>query len=125
MQKHDGTKKYTCTYTNNGCTKKFYQKYALDEHVKMSHSSVAVEPTIKCSFPECTSAFHKKDAYRIHIARTHVKDRVKEWIVKKEDSKLYSCELCKAEYKSYPAVLYHVMDHAKQDLTLKAYLVGI
>ena len=127
LQRHEGTKNYSCTYANKGCTKKFYQKYALDEHVKMSHSSVPVEPTIKCSFPDCTSAFHKKDAYRIHIARTHLKDRIKDWIVKNDDSTVaaYSCDVCKVEYKSYPAILYHVMDHAKEDAALKEKLRGI
>lgn len=93
----------------------------------MNHSDIPVKPTIKCAFGDCTAAFHKKDAYRIHIARSHIKEMLKPWIIKKDDSKIHSCDVCKAEYNSYPAILYHVMDHAKEttDLALRAKLLSI
>ena len=34
LQRHEGTLSYECT----SCDKKFFQKYALDNHVKLEHS---------------------------------------------------------------------------------------
>ena len=122
LQKHEGTMKYACTHS--GCTKKFYQKYALDDHVKLSHSTKAVEPSIKCPWTECPEKFHKKEHCRVHIARNHLKEYLAPLIIKKDDSKIHSCGSCKKDYNSYPAILYHIMDHAKEttDPVLKAKL---
>jgi len=42
-------------------------------------------------------------------------------IEKKKDSTLLTCLTCKKECKSFPSILYHVMDHLKQttDLLLR------
>jgi uncharacterized Zn-finger protein len=108
LQRHEGKMAYDC----KDCQKKFYQKYALDDHIKMHHSEK--EPSIKCPFENCTEAFHKKEYCRVHMARTHLKEFLEPWINKMADSKLFSCGYCKKECKSYPAILYHVMDHAKE-----------
>ena len=112
-------------YECKDCTKKFYQKYALDNHIKVEHSEK--EPAIKCPFDNCTERFHKKEYCRVHIARNHIREFLEPWIVKQKDSKLYTCGSCKKECKSYPAILYHVMDHAKEttDTTLKTKLAII
>ena len=123
MQRHEGTMSYACS--SKGCGKKFYQKYALDEHVKLHHSSKPVEPSIKCPWAECKHAFHKKEHCRVHIARNHLKEFLAPWIQKKEGSKVHTCGNCKKEYNSYPAILYHVMEHAKDDITMKDKLASI
>ena len=122
LQRHEGTMPYACSMKD--CTKKFYQKYALDEHVKLHHSSKPVEASIKCPWSDCTNTFHKKEHCRVHIARNHLKDYLAPLIEKKKGSKIHTCTTCKKDYNSYPAILYHVMDHAKEatDLTLKAKL---
>jgi hypothetical protein len=121
LQRHEGTLAYEC----KDCDQKFFQKYALDNHIKITHKKA--EPTIKCAFDGCTEAFHKKEYYRVHIARNHLKDTLEPWILKKDDSKLYTCGCCKKECKSYPAILYHVMDHAKETASswLKSKLAAI
>ncbi len=122
LQKHEGTMKYACTHT--GCTKKFYQKYALDDHVKLNHSTKPIEPSISCPWTDCKDKFHKKEHCRLHIARNHLKEYLAPLIIKKEDSKVHTCGSCKKDYNSYPAILYHIMDHAKEttDPILKAKL---
>lgn len=108
LQRHEGTLSYEC----KDCDQKFFQKYGLDNHIKLVHAKK--EPTLKCPFPSCNEIFHKKEYCRVHIARNHVTDLIKPWILKKEDSKIYTCDCCKKECKSYPSILYHVMDHAKE-----------
>lgn len=108
LQRHEGTLSYECT----SCDKKFFQKYALDNHVKLEHSKA--EPSIKCPFDNCKEAFHKKEYCRVHIARNHLKEMIDPWILKGDSSKEYTCNCCKKTFKSYPAILYHTMDHAKQ-----------
>lgn len=120
LQRHEGVMPYACSMKD--CTKKFYQKYALDEHVKLHHSSKPVEPSIKCPWSECTNTFHKKEHCRVHIARNHLKEYLAPLIIKKKDSKVHTCTQCKKDYNSYPAILYHVMEHAKNDLALKTKL---
>lgn len=122
LQRHEGAMNYACTHT--GCTKKFYQKYALDDHMKISHSTNPVEPGIQCPWSDCTEKFHKKEHCRVHIARNHLKEYLAPLIQKKEDSKIHTCGSCKKDYNSYPAILYHIMDHAKEttDPVLKAKL---
>jgi KRAB domain-containing zinc finger protein len=116
MKKHEGKLTYEC----KSCDKKFYQKYALDDHTKLNHST---EPLleIKCPFDTCKQTFIKKEHCRIHIARNHVKKDLEPLIEKKKDSKIHTCVPCKKDFNSYPAILYHAMDHMKQttDLVLK------
>jgi len=121
MQRHEGTMSYEC----KDCDMKFFQKYTLDTHIKMVHTKK--EPEIKCPFADCNERFHKKEYCRVHIARNHIRNMLEPWIVKAEGSKIYSCDCCKKECKSYPAILYHVMDHAKQtnDPVLKARLAVV
>jgi KRAB domain-containing zinc finger protein len=122
LQKHEGTMSYGCTQ----CDKKFYQKYALENHVKMTHLP-ATEPPIKCPFDDCKDSFHKKDHCRVHIARNHLRELISPWIEKKADSKIHTCGRCKKDCNSYASILYHVMDHAKDttDPVLKARLTLI
>lgn len=101
------------------CEKRFYQKYALDDHIKLRHSTKPVEASIQCPFDKCTEKFHKKEHCRVHIARNHLREYLNPWIQKKTDSKIHTCGSCKNEYNSYPAILYHVMEHAKHDISLK------
>jgi hypothetical protein len=107
LQRHEGTLSYEC----KDCDQKFFQKYALDNHIKLVHAKK--EATLKCPFAACTEVFHKKEYLRVHIARNHISETIKPWIIKKDDSKIYTCGCCKKECKSYPSILYHVMDHAK------------
>lgn len=109
MKKHEGKMEYEC----KDCDKKFYQKYALDEHIKLNHSK---EPLveIKCPFDDCSLTFVKKEHCRIHIARNHLK-KVLEPLIEKKDSKVHCCIPCKRDFNSYPAILYHSMDHIKND----------
>ena len=125
LQRHEEVPPYPCT--KQGCTRKFYQNYALSNHMRLEHSTKPVEPTIKCPWTDCTLGFHKKEQCRIHIARSHLKELLAPLILKKEGSKVHTCDKCKKEYNSYPAILYHVMDHAKQttDLALKAKLAVV
>ena len=122
LQRHEETPPYPCT--KEGCTKKFYQNYALTNHVRLEHSTVPLQPAIKCPWPDCAKGFHKKEQCRVHIARAHLKSQLDPLILTKEGSSLHTCATCKKEYKSYPAILYHVMDHVKQttDPVLKARL---
>jgi KRAB domain-containing zinc finger protein len=108
MKKHEGKQSYEC----KSCDKKFYQKYSLDEHVKLTHSK---EPLveIKCPFDNCSQTFLKKEHCRIHIARNHIKKNLDPLIEKKADSKIHTCIPCKRDFNSYPAILYHAMDHMK------------
>jgi KRAB domain-containing zinc finger protein len=114
MKKHEGKQSYEC----KSCDKKFYQKYALDDHIKLNHSK---EPLveIKCPFDDCSQSFVKKEHCRIHIARNHVKKELEPLIEKKNDSKIHTCLTCEKNYNSYPAILYHAMDHLKEDSLLK------
>ena len=108
LQRHEGTLSYECST----CDKKFFQKYTLDMHIKLEHTDK--KPSIQCPFDGCNEAFHKKEYCRVHIARNHLKETIDPWILKKEDSKIYTCGCCKKTFKSYPAILYHSMDHAKE-----------
>ncbi|NDB83901.1 MAG: hypothetical protein EB127_14435 [Alphaproteobacteria bacterium] len=110
MKKHEGKQSYAC----KSCTKKFYQKYALDDHVKLNHSTTPIVE-IKCPFTGCELSFIKKEHCRIHIARNHVKKNLEPLIEKKKDSKIHCCIPCKKDFNSYPAILYHAMDHMKND----------
>ena len=96
---------------------KFYQKYALDDHTKLNHSK---EPLIqiKCPFDNCEDTFIKKEHCRIHIARNHVKKEI-EPLIEKKSSKVHRCIPCNKEFNSYPAILYHAMDHIKIEETFK------
>ena len=124
LQRHEDSP-YPCT--KDGCTKKFYQNYALTTHMRLQHSAKPLEPGIKCPWTDCAFSFYKKEQCRIHIARSHLKDYLAPLILKADNSNLHTCGTCKKEYKSYPAIMYHVMDHAKQttDLALKAKLTCI
>jgi len=121
LQRHEGTLSYEC----KDCDQKFFQKYGLDNHIKLVHAKK--EPILKCTFPSCTETFHKKEYLRVHIARNHVSEIIKPWILKKDDSKVYTCGCCKKQCKSYPSILYHVMDHAKElnDVNMKQRLAVI
>jgi len=123
LQKHEGKMANACPH----CDKRFYQKYALDDHVKLRHSVKIVEPGIQCPFSPCAEKFHKKEHCRVHIARNHLREFLNPWIEKKADSKTHTCGSCKHDYNSYPAILYHVMEHAKEtaDPILKAKLAII
>ena len=110
MKKHEGKQSYAC----KSCDKKFYQKYALDDHVKLNHSTTPIVE-IKCPFTDCELSFIKKEHCRIHIARNHVKKSLETLIEKKKDSKVHCCVPCKRDFNSYPAILYHTMDHMKND----------
>ena len=123
LQKHEGKMPHACSH----CEKRFYQKYALDDHIKLRHSTKPVEANIKCPFDNCSEKFHKKEHARVHIARNHLRDYLNPWIQKKKDSKIHTCGNCNTDFNSYPAILYHVMDHAKAttDPILKARLAII
>lgn len=123
LQKHEGKMPHACSH----CEKRFYQKYALDDHIKLRHSTKPVEANIKCPFDNCSEKFHKKEHARVHIARNHLRDYLNPWIQKKKDSKIHTCGNCNTDFNSYPAILYHVMDHAKAttDPILKAKLAII
>jgi len=110
MKKHEGKQSYAC----KSCDKKFYQKYALDDHVKLNHSTTPIVE-IKCPFTDCELSFIKKEHCRIHIARNHLKKSLDPLIEKKKDSKVHCCVPCKRDFNSYPAILYHTMDHMKND----------
>jgi len=110
LQKHEGKMPHSCTH----CQKRFYQKYALDDHIKLRHSTSPSKSSIKCTFDGCISTFHKKEHCRIHIARNHLKTNVDQLIKKNKESKIHTCDNCKKEFNSYPAILYHVMDHMKE-----------
>jgi len=110
MKKHEGKQSYAC----KSCDKKFYQKYALDDHVKLNHSTTPIVE-IKCPFTDCELSFIKKEHCRIHIARNHLKKNLEPLIEKKKDSKVHCCVACKRDFNSYPAILYHTMDHMKND----------
>lgn len=114
IKKHEGKLSHECKL----CDKKFYQKYALDDHVKLTHSTESLVE-IKCPFDNCLQSFIKKEYCRIHIARNHVKKELEPFIEKKKDSKIHTCLTCKKDYNSYPAILYHAMDHLKEDILLK------
>ena len=114
MKKHEGKQSYAC----KSCDKKFYQKYALDDHVKLSHSKDPIVE-IKCPFKDCDLSFVKKEHCRIHIARNHLKKALEPLIEKKKDSKVHCCVPCKKDFNSYPAILYHAMDHMKDDILYK------
>jgi KRAB domain-containing zinc finger protein len=114
MKKHEGNRSYEC----ESCDKKFYQKYALDDHIKLHHSTEPLKE-IKCPFDNCIQTFIKKEHCRIHIARNHLKSDIEKFIEKKKDSKIHACLVCKREFNSYPAILYHAMDHMKDDTMLK------
>ena len=122
MKKHEGKQSYEC----KSCDKKFYQKYALDDHVKLNHSTDPIE-TIKCPFDNCNSTFIKKEHCRIHIARNHIKNEISKLIEKHADSNKHTCLSCQKEFNSYPAILYHAMDHMKraENLNLANKLVNI
>ena len=122
LQKHEGTMPHACST----CDKRFYQKYALDDHIKQRHSTKPITK-IKCPFDACTQSFQKKEHCRVHIARNHLKERVDSLIQKKKESKVHTCITCKKDFNSYPAILYHVMDHTKDttDPILKAKLAVI
>ena len=118
LKKHEGTMPHACPH----CEKRFYQKYALDDHVKLRHvTKPATDSSVKCPFDGCTESFTKKEYCRLHIARNHVRPQVDALIEKKKDSTLLTCLTCKKECKSFPSILYHVMDHLKQttDLLLR------
>lgn len=121
MQKHEGSRPHKCSH----CDMTFIQKYALDTHTKIQHSDKV--PEMKCPFENCDHTVHKKEYLRVHIARNHISETLKPWIVKSENAGSYSCDCCKKVCKSYPSILYHVMDHAKQttDPILKARLAII
>jgi uncharacterized Zn-finger protein len=114
MKKHEGALTYEC----KSCDKKFYQKYSLDEHTRLNHSSGPISE-IQCPFEGCNLAFVKKEYCRIHIARNHVKKTLEPFIEKKKDSKVHCCIPCKKDFNSYPAILYHAMDHIKEDSEFK------
>ena len=114
MKKHEGKMTHEC----KSCTKKFYQKYTLDEHIKLNHSTAPITE-IKCPFADCELSFIKKEYCRIHIARNHVQKLLEPLIEKKKDSKIHSCVQCKKDFNSYPAILYHTMDHLKTNDSLK------
>jgi hypothetical protein len=114
MKKHEGKPSYEC----KSCDKKFYQKYALDDHIKLNHSKEPVAE-IKCPFDDCDITFIKKEHCRIHIARNHLKKSIEPLIEKKADSKIHTCIPCKREFNSYPAILYHAMDHMKANADFK------
>jgi len=118
MQKHEGSRPYKCP----DCDMTFVQKYPLEMHKKIAHSKE--EPTLKCPFEGCDHTVFKKEYLRVHIARNHLTDTLKPWIIKSEDSTQYTCDCCKKVCKSYAAILYHLMDHAKQttDAALRAKL---
>ena len=123
LQKHEGKMPHACAH----CDKRFYQKYALDDHIKLRHSKNPVEASVQCPFANCTQQFTKKEHCRVHIARNHIYSTLSPWIQKKKDSKVHTCTNCSRDFNSYPAILYHVMDHAKDttDPVLKAQLVNI
>jgi KRAB domain-containing zinc finger protein len=114
MKKHEGKQTYEC----KTCDKKFYQKYALDDHTKLNHSKDPISE-IECPFEGCMDSFIKKEHCRIHIARNHVKKSLEPLIEKKADSKIHTCIPCKRDFNSYPAILYHAMDHVKEEHSLK------
>lgn len=120
MKKHEGKQTYEC----KSCDKKFYQKYALDDHTKLNHSTEPLSE-IKCPFDKCQQSFIKKEHCRIHIARNHLTKMIAPLIEKKLDSKIHTCLPCKKDFNSYPAILYHAMDHMKDDVTLKDKLLII
>ena len=117
LKKHEGTMPHACSY----CEKRFYQKYALEDHIKLRHVVKTADSGIKCPFDGCTHTFQKKGECRVHIARNHIKTMIDGWIHKPKDSAHYNCTVCKKECNSYTSILYHVMDHAKQttDLVLQ------
>ena len=123
LQKHEGKMSHTC----GECKKQFYQKYALNNHMKLHHSTDPKNEGMKCPFNNCESKFQKKEHCRVHIARNHVRETIEKWIDKKEGSKIHTCNQCKNDFNSYPAILYHVMEHAKEttDITLKRILAVI
>lgn len=102
LQKHNSKMPHVCTY----CDKRFYQIYALEDHLKLRHSKKII-----CSFTDCRKSFNKKDQYRIHMARYHYKKEVDSLIEIQNESNNYKCISCKKDYVSYAAILYHVMDH--------------
>jgi len=118
MQKHEGSRRYKCST----CNMTFTQKYTLDTHFKIQHSKKALN--IKCPFENCDHSVFKKEYMRAHIARNHISETLKPWIIKSENIDTYTCHCCKKICKSYPSILYHVIDHAKEttDPILKARL---
>jgi DNA-directed RNA polymerase subunit RPC12/RpoP len=120
MKKHEGMQSYSC----KECPKKFYQKYALDDHVKLHHSTEPVLE-ISCPFDGCELTFVKKEYCRIHIARNHLNKSLEPLIEKKKDSKIHKCIPCSRDFNSYPAILYHTMDHMKENPIYKQQLLVI
>lgn len=109
MKKHDGCMPHACQH----CHKRFYQKYALDDHLKTRHADKPeAVANLACPFPGCSEKYHKKLHLRVHIARNHIREMVDKWITKKSEGG-YSCSYCNSDHKSHPGILYHVFDHAK------------
>ena len=90
LQKHEGIMSHTCEH----CNKQFYQKYELNNHMKLQHSIGIKNEGMKCPFENCDTRFQKKEYCRVHIARNHIRDIIDKWIVKNDKSKQYSCNQC-------------------------------
>ena len=62
--KWHGPRKYQCSF--KGCTKKYYNKVAVDYHFKNDHEE---SKNIKC--PECASVFPNEAKLKRHMSRSH------------------------------------------------------
>lgn len=121
LKKHEGTKSHTCSH----CDKAFFQKTALDEHIRIQHMNS--EPCLACPFGDCNKKFQTKGHLRVHVARNHIRDVIDTWICKNKETGSYTCTCCKKDCKSESAILYHVVDHAKasDDISLQKMLLSV
>ena len=117
LKKHEGVMPHACSQ----CDKAFVQKQGLDDHVRIHHSGA--EPPLTCPFNDCAKKFQAKGQLRVHIARNHIRTMVDKWISKVEATGNFHCSHCNEDKKSESAILYHVIDHAKADLTMREKLM--
>jgi hypothetical protein len=94
-------------YECDHCDKVFLQKQPLLVHMNFKHPEQLKEKTeFVCPF-DCDFTSPVKGNCLIHIIRIHFQDELKKISVPLNDTKTICCTICKEEFKSNSAFIYH------------------
>ena len=87
------------------CNKGFLQKNTLDLHYQSKHPEKKAEKTFQCPCDTCEFVSLTKGNLIIHYLRVHCAEEIHE--IMKQDGKIYSCTVCKKDFKNLCGFMYH------------------
>lgn len=104
MKRHSKDLKHECKH----CDKVFLQKQSLVVHMRFKHADELKEANaFQCPFDDCEFTSPVKGNCVIHIIRTHFQEELKQIMFPQADTKTVLCGVCRDEFKSNSAFIYH------------------